>query len=504
MPTQCLFCLEPKDNTIAITETHFACSECVEDHIVPRFHQALNYEVNYPVVVGETTLEPQQFLHWLKVPFVLRWIRRKEEYACKSRTYCTHVIKKASILPVGEITNVPLALSDTQQAALTSQEIPTTPCGGFVTKKTDDFDVAICARCSGSVTTCCGAAVWDSSSRHTCNAQTSDPLAHQIRGKDYQICPTTADSGHWDVGSQCPRWNHPDDENHRFDEPLDGGGEGLVAVARDGVGIARAEDFTDENGARIAQVVTIVGFDSILYVPFARLQQITRQHLTLFAEERNQTPIYPPWLDETLRDNVEVQLDVGPDVRFEALRGGNDPDTQEPRIAVVRPVVEDFFATRGDLLTRVVESLIPRPRNPEDLAPLHTDNGDILIRIHRNWQRPDQPAVRHEHKFSIDLHVIIRYLELWSQSQGRDMPVLGSLLDGQTLMRIVFNGNLNALRIDGVEFQHEQQRLFTNIDDLRRTNALVDALNDEVHMPANQLVRDILVRHHNPGWTVRE
>lgn len=190
MPANCSFCLEPTGTFISVSDTESVCHGCIDDYIVPQFHQALDHEVHYPVVVGSTRIEPDQFIDWLGSTFIQRWARRKEEFECNNRIYCPHTIEKAPELPVGEVTNTPLALSDAQQADCISQRIPTTPCGGFVAKKTDEVAVTACKRCRGYVATCCGAAVWGSSSTHNCKSQESDPLAGQIRGKHYQICPS--------------------------------------------------------------------------------------------------------------------------------------------------------------------------------------------------------------------------------------------------------------------------------------------------------------------------
>lgn len=377
---------------LTIADTDQICFECIEEYIISKFHQALEREASFPVVWGTTRLEPSQFVDWLDSTFVQRYTRRKEEYDCHDRIYCPHVIVKVAAPPIGEIANERLALTSTQQANLPSYF--TEPCGGFVTQRSARFGIVTCSRCLGPVSSCCGAAHWAPSTNHECSSQdATDPLAELTKGKDYQVCPSCTrsfalldgcnhiscpcggsycficgqaveeSSGHWNSGNLCPRYNHPDSANAQFDDP----------PSNDPI----IEEFSDENGRPFAILFGEEGIDQQLAVPFTRLQQVTSEHLNQEAMGSEDAPEYTSWLRETLPFETQALFYLDFDeISWGGLysTGGfplNEVDARArwDNFGRVSEEILSFFDARDELLTTIVEELLPLPQEtlPHDV-----------------------------------------------------------------------------------------------------------------------------------------
>lgn len=185
------------------------------------------------------------------------------------------------------------------------------------------------------------------------------------------ICgePATHDSGHWNVGSQCPRFGHPDDPatSPIFDEPQEEqqGPNDVEAIAADQAfrrrRIIHAERFFAWDGIPFMWMQFIAENMVRFHIPLYEVQDVLEQRLNADGLA------HPPWLNEGL--GVEVLFDVP------IVRGFDSPNTQFAGVEaynaaaklqdVLRDSIEadigDFFATHPTLQGEVVSQMRTPP-----------------------------------------------------------------------------------------------------------------------------------------------
>ena len=235
----------------------------MEDGILPMFKQALEHEYHYPPQWGSTKLNWADFDDQLSElygkDFSIRYMRRKDEYEASVRIYCKHKISARNALGPGEKLpnpNVKLALGADMIEVYKGAGHEMFDCGGFLRSKIQAPNTIIeCWRCGGEVCAACELPIYSEKDKeHDCNVMNrADNLQEEIgqrRGRDIQQCPKemcrniialkdgcnhmvcnkcsvdfcficgegSLTPDHFALGSNCPRYNHPDDEDARFDD----------------------------------------------------------------------------------------------------------------------------------------------------------------------------------------------------------------------------------------------------------------------------------------------
>lgn len=225
----CACCLDQHDGAPAeVIGAMEVCEPCVTDSIMPLFHGALKYEAQYPPMFGPFELYPDDFADYFDdmEAFMQEWDRKTREYETpyKARVYCSG-------------------------------------CEAFLcAKPKDDAKPKIrCGECNALTCYPCGANATESVAEHVCpgapdeeSEKTENPFNGMQRGKEYQLCPNPEcgtpvelrdgcnhmvcestscgtnfcflcgekiepHSGHWNAGSKCSRYNHPDAQNAIYD-----------------------------------------------------------------------------------------------------------------------------------------------------------------------------------------------------------------------------------------------------------------------------------------------
>ncbi|KAK3716496.1 hypothetical protein LTR37_006392 [Vermiconidia calcicola] len=257
---ECQVCLYDKQEpSHCIIDDCPVCNDCVKESILPLFHKALEHEHDYPPRWGTKQLNPADFLHLLGKNFIDRYRRREVEYQSVDRIYCRHKIRADTVLPIGEAAPLGkvLALTPVQINQATLDDVPIVECGALASGRLHRQNTTLlCYHCTGWVCGFCERPIVSPGAFHFCvppvKTTIDEVLKDQVRGRDYQVCPScesvTAladgcnsifcplpcgtdfcficgeqadhDSGHWAEGKPCPRWNHPDDDNAHHD-PLD-------------------------------------------------------------------------------------------------------------------------------------------------------------------------------------------------------------------------------------------------------------------------------------------
>ena len=193
------------------------CLDCVQT-IIPKFHAAAQYEVNYPVEwSANLTLNPQDFAEFFDdfPGFLNKWTEREREYKTsgKDRLYCQG-------------------------------------CSGYVGDRTMFlFKIALCPQCKIWICSRCGSK--DKDSAHECQSDANDEDSEALGGcKRCPGCstPVVLEDGcnevtcaacrsrhcyvcqemdpkpdHWSKsrGGTCPRFNAAGAENALFNEDID-------------------------------------------------------------------------------------------------------------------------------------------------------------------------------------------------------------------------------------------------------------------------------------------
>jgi len=91
--TPCDICMKDKiPFTFIRVDTDRVCQDCFDEHIKPKFLDALRFEHSYPVRWGTSTLEPQSFLVHLSKDYLETYSEREKEYKVlpAQRMYCKH------------------------------------------------------------------------------------------------------------------------------------------------------------------------------------------------------------------------------------------------------------------------------------------------------------------------------------------------------------------------------------------------------------------------------
>lgn len=139
------------------------CDECAEDCVVPRFHDALKHEHNYPPKWGNVVMDVWTFWDLFDGKFLDAWREKLREYAepVKSRLYCEHRSGADGVV-----------------------------CGAFLGTK--GSGAICCLRCRGCTCRRCGTGTSDigSANNHRCHEMLKeDPFENLSKGQDYQQCP---------------------------------------------------------------------------------------------------------------------------------------------------------------------------------------------------------------------------------------------------------------------------------------------------------------------------
>ena len=253
----CSVCLENKQEAsprvIAGTPV---CAQCVQEGILPLFHEALKHEHAWPAMFGNARLNVEDFAAQLGKEFVARYRRREIEYNSREhRLYCQHMVYTIDQPLVGSSATkgTRLALNPAQIAFARERGFHLVECGGLVSGRNHRPGTRLlCYRCSG-YSCSCGAELTSKDADHTCppkeevTAEARLIAQDQVRGRDFQLCPacnipvTLRDgcnaitcscltqfclccgrlalhnSDHWKQG--CPRWGVPGTEQAMFDHP---------------------------------------------------------------------------------------------------------------------------------------------------------------------------------------------------------------------------------------------------------------------------------------------
>lgn len=239
------------------------CPWCAEEHNVPKFFAALQYEAQYPVRWGGAILDPSDYVNLLPVDYSDKLHAREEEYTTprKERLYCQNLVYVA---PKTDESSQRTALHKT--GIIKAEDEPKEICNAFNGRRHIARTESKSHHCFGWM---CGrsGARWEgipTEDKSCCSDDTDDEhdriaginFEGLVRGKDYQMCPhpscglpvflgeacnhmtcpsiacggtqfcficgkpATHDSRHWTAGMPCPRFNRPGAGNALYDGDL--------------------------------------------------------------------------------------------------------------------------------------------------------------------------------------------------------------------------------------------------------------------------------------------
>ena len=216
--------------------------ECAAESVVPQILTALANEYSHPPLWGKVVIEYKRFLDLLPEDFERRYKKKRAEYRTPlaRRIYCRNILRR-------EIDGL-----EEQCGTFVGANLRTSAGG-----RADNEKWLKCSSCSAECCESCGGiAVLEGrgkTARHLCaTPQNDDASAFDglVQGVHYQICPGCGmkvelaeacnalrclghacrasfcaicglrayhDSGHWQTGKPCPRWNQPTDRNAGFD-----------------------------------------------------------------------------------------------------------------------------------------------------------------------------------------------------------------------------------------------------------------------------------------------
>lgn len=257
----CDLCLEDRHEVQPRRiDDSYVCAHCVRTDIIPSFHQAIQYEFHYPPRWGSAgPIDVADFIDELGYEFVARYRLREVEYKTlptAKRVYCKHKVLAANVEMVGGVPTCSSSHALSRGGIINAEEQGTAfvDCGAMAGTRAYPQRILTCYHCKGLVcNNQCGTQVFDAE-EHICpipDAQQRQDLEAQeglVRGRDFQRCPgcshpielsdgcnhmvcdscrsefcficgarATADSGHWNTGNKCPRWNQPGAHNAQHD-----------------------------------------------------------------------------------------------------------------------------------------------------------------------------------------------------------------------------------------------------------------------------------------------
>ena len=241
----CGLCMEDKSEQpeqVRIIAGSMVCSECIQDNIMPLFRAAIAYQHDYPPKWGQKEIEFEDFKQFLTQAERDEWELKAEEYntPVPDRIYCSHKVQGPA----------------TDDGAASS-----TNCNNFVGTTNPEGGASHCHKCDGWTCRLCGGideAPADKKTDddcmeidHICKQKEADILHDPSLVDHYQRCPnptcgivvslgagcnamdchrcsttfcylcgeiTTHESNHWALGSRCPRFGKPSDQNPIFDD----------------------------------------------------------------------------------------------------------------------------------------------------------------------------------------------------------------------------------------------------------------------------------------------
>jgi hypothetical protein len=227
----CVVCFEDSDGQPFYIDGSGLCETCIQNEIIPQFHEALKFEIKFPVVFGHTELFPRDFEDFFGdyEAFAKSWKKRIREYDTppKERVYCAG-------------------------------------CDGFVCRRAresdeDAPDLAHCENCDSNVCNKCGNfghlalecdADLDSNDTEEdmegckrCPNQHCGVLIALRDGCNHVHCEFCGQGfcwvclekdpkdDHWARDSACPRYNQPGANNAHFDNDDEADDEDVEAWA---------------------------------------------------------------------------------------------------------------------------------------------------------------------------------------------------------------------------------------------------------------------------------
>ncbi|KAK4507261.1 hypothetical protein PRZ48_000996 [Zasmidium cellare] len=458
------------------------CEPCVQDSIIPKFHDAIHKEALYPVRWGSMALNPSQFLDLLGQDFLDRFARKEEEYACaRDRLYCPHKIEVSKAPLPGGIATTQLALKEAQ---ITSQGLEVESCGGFISRRRRKPSLTTCPRCLGILCHSCGLELSTITTKHTCPSTLRDnPLRSLTRGRDYQKCPSCArtwqlrdgcnslrcicgtslcfvcgrrvpehESQHWREGSKCPRFNQPGATNALFDERW----------------APRAEDVEEQEFVlpRDIPAGRIVEVEEGLQEFFVGLREVQAGVRQVLVRGRK----VPAWVEEWGLVDVEAVFELRPLLgpRFVRLAPTSArAERQRELRGRVEASMRRFFRGWDELVRNLLRILLPvgfdqLPRG-DGLGELEDgekdEEGDDIAEAEEDihpvafppiFIAAADPSMRFDYSITVDLLQLVQTYKEYHKAQDQRLAELNPLLKGGVSgsVEISFSGDVDEPWID--------------------------------------------------------
>jgi hypothetical protein len=233
------------------------CKDCTVDNIIPKFEKALQFEREYPVKFGPVELDWHAFQDLLGEEYGAKLAKQEKMYATprKVRVFCQNLVAAPSTSGGDKKGKDPVQESKTKCLAFLGSRLARSAL--YRNRKCDRCGKKVCGMCGRPRTQC---KADDGSCAEPTQKQEDEAQEKEfeglVKGKDYQLCPKkhcgaaiylgeacnhvkcpaadcatefcficatecTNDSGHWDMGSECPRYGQPGDANAVFDQDED-------------------------------------------------------------------------------------------------------------------------------------------------------------------------------------------------------------------------------------------------------------------------------------------